>query len=416
MRVAGSLAYASCSDKHPDPKLNAGYTQAMASRLPENVTELLQAMVRIDTVNSALTGKAQAEAELVELLATFAGRWMLEIELLPVEGQAAQLLLTLRAGSDRPWILFDSHLDTVAVDHMTIDPFGAELRDGRVWGRGTCDTKGTGAAMLWAMHQYAQQSERPNNIALLFSVDEEVSMTGIQGFVRGDLPRLGWSPSMVIVGEPTEHVPVIAHNGCVRWELETIGNAAHSSTPWEGHSAINDMVKALAVLQREYIDTLDAEHDLTGRAVASVNLIRGGSAPNIIPEQCTCEVDRRVVPGEDQDAVLPTVAKLLDDLKATTEGFDYTQTLQVAHPPLLPESSEAVLPLIKDALTVNGLRKPAVGAPFATHAGYLARAGLPTLVLGPGSPYPAHTKDEWVSVDEIELGAKVYLSLMNCSI
>ena len=384
----------------------------MPSRLPESVIELLQAMVRVDTVNSALTGKPEAEAELVELLATFAGKWMLEVELLPVQGQADQLLLTLRTGSDRPWVLFDSHLDTVAVDHMTIDPFGAELRDGNIWGRGTCDTKGTGAAMLWAMRQYAELSDRPNNIALLFSVDEEVAMTGIQSFVTNDLPRLGLTPGMVIVGEPTEHIPVIAHNGCVRWELATRGKGAHSSTPWEGHSAINDMVKALALLQSDYIDKLDAEHDLTGRAVASVNLINGGNAPNIIPEQCTCEVDRRVVPGEDQDAVLPTVANLLDGLKAKADRFDYTQTLQVAHPPLLPQSSEAILPLVKNALNANGLRKPAVGAPFATHAGYLAQAGLPTLVLGPGSPYPAHTKDEWVSVNEIEMGMKVYLSLM----
>lgn len=386
----------------------------MASRLPENVIELLQSMVRVDTVNSALTGKPEAEAALVELLANFAGRWMLEVELLPVDGQASQLLLTLRAGNDRPWVLFDSHLDTVAVDHMTIDPFGAELREGNVYGRGTCDTKGTGAAMLWAMRDYALSTQRPNNIALLFSVDEEISMQGIQSFVDNDLPRLGWSPSMVIVGEPTEHVPVIAHNGCVRWEITTKGKAAHSSTPWEGHSAINDMVQALSLLQREYIDKLDNEHDLTGRAVASVNVISGGSGPNIISEHCVCEVDRRVVPGEDQNAVLPEVAKLLAQLKTADDAFDYTQTLKVAHPPLLPESSEAILPMVKSALNASGLRKPAVGAPFATHAGYLAAAGLPTLVLGPGSPYPAHTKDEWVSVDEIELGVKVYGELMQC--
>jgi len=384
----------------------------MARKLPENVTELLQAMVRVNTVNKALTGEEEAETELVDLLAQLAGKWMLEVELLPVENQASQLLLTLRAGSDKPWILFDSHLDTVAVDHMTIDPFAAEVRDGKLYGRGACDTKGTGAAMLWAMREYAQQSDRPNNVALLFSVDEEISMMGIQSFVSNDRPRLGWSPEMVIVGEPTEHVPVIAHNGCVRWEIETHGKAAHSSTPWEGHSAINDMVKALTALQRDYIDKLDAEHDLTGRAVASVNVLHGGSAPNIIPERCVCEVDRRVVPGESPDAVLPAVAEILDQFKLETKSFDYTQTLQVAHPPLLPESSETILPVIKRALNENGVRKPAVGAPFATHAGYLAQAGLPTVVLGPGSPYPAHTKDEWVAIKEIELGVKVYGTLM----
>ena len=384
----------------------------MPTRLPENVTELLQEMVRINTVNKALTGQEEAEAELVDLLAQFAGKWMLEVELLPVLGQATQLLLTLRTGNDRPWILFDSHLDTVAVEGMTIDPFGAEIREGNLYGRGACDTKGTGAAMLWALRQYAQQSDRPNNIALLFSVDEEIAMTGIKSFVDNDLPRLGWSPSMVIVGEPTEHVPVIAHNGCVRWTIETTGQAAHSSTPWEGHSAINDMVQILSVLQRNYIDQLDREHDLTGRAVASVNIVRGGHAPNIIPAHCMCEVDRRVVPGEDQNDVLPRVAELLDALKATYPDMSYKQNLQVAHPPLLPESNEAILPLVKSALNACDLRKPAVGAPFATHAGYLAEAGLPTLVLGPGSPYPAHTKDEWVSLDEITKGVEVYGALI----
>lgn len=384
----------------------------MSAKPPESVVELLQAMVRVDTVNSALTGRPMAEAELVDLLGQFAGQWMLDVELLPVKDQAAQLLLTLRVGADRPWVLFDSHLDTVAVDNMTIDPFAAEIRDGKVFGRGTCDTKGTGAAMLWALRQYAIDSDRPNNIALLLSVDEEVSMSGIQSFVKNDLPQLGWTPTLVIVGEPTEHTPVIAHNGVVRWGIETHGRAAHSSIPWEGRSAIADMVKVLTLLQRDYIDKLDMEHVLTGPAVASVNLIKGGSAPNIIPDRCWAEVDRRIVPGEDAASILPSVAALLDQLKQDDPQLHYTQKLRVAHPALTPESIAGVLPLVKKALNDNGIRRPAVGAPFGTHAGYLAQAGLPTLVLGPGSPHPAHTKDEWVALDEIELGVQVYGALM----
>lgn len=390
----------------------------MANSLPESATALLQAMVRIDSVNTAVSGRPQAEAELVEYLAKLAGQWMLEIELLPVEGQADQLLLTYRVGADRPWVLFDSHLDTVAVEGMTIDPFSGEIVDGdRLLGRGACDTKGTGAAMLWALYQYSSGGgEKPNNVALLFSVDEEIAMTGVQSFIKNNLPKQGWSPGMVIVGEPTEHTPVIAHNGVVRWTLITRGKAGHSSLPSEGHSAIRDMVDALSLLQRDYIDKLGAEHELTGPAVASVNIIRGGSAPNIIPDHCVCEIDRRAVPGEDVATILPTVAALFDTLKAKNPGFDYEQDLKVAHPPLLPESSAEILPIIKQALNDNGIHRPSVGAPFGTHAGYLAAAGLPTLVLGPGSPHPAHTKDEWVSVKEIELGAKVYESLMRSEI
>lgn len=388
----------------------------MADTPPGSVIELLQSMVRIDTVNGAMTGVERAEQPLTDLLAGIAGNWLMETQLLPVPGEADQLLITHRGGADRPWVLLDSHLDTVSVEGMKIDPFGAEVVEDKLYGRGACDTKGTGAAMLWALRQYGLGSIRPNNIALLFSVGEEIGMPGIKHFVAHDLPRFDWSPAMVIVGEPTEHLPVIAHNGCLRFEVSTHGKAVHSSVPWEGRSAIRDMVRALGVIETGYIDKLESEHELTGRAACSVNLLRGGSGPNIVPELCTCEVDRRLLPGEDADAVLEAFRKLLDPLSAADAGFDYRLKVRVHHPPLLPEHSEAVLPHVKAALAEHGIRRPAVGAPFATHASYLGSAGLPTIVFGPGSPYPAHTKDEWVSIKEIEQGAKVYESLMRASI
>ena len=210
----------------------------------------------------------------------------------------------------------------------------------------------------------------------------------------------------------------------MRFEIITHGKAAHSSVPREGRSAIADMVKALARLQERYIDPLEGDHpkshDLTGHAACSVNLIQGGSAPNIIPERCVAEVDRRIIPGEpapdEPGGVLTEVKKLLDELVAADAEFRYEINVKVSHPPLLPESSAAVLPLVKQAMAEHGVKRPTVGAPFATHASYLADAGLPTLVFGPGSPYPAHTKDEWVSVKEIEQGTKVYESIMRAGV
>jgi len=394
----------------PDPK-------------PQSVIELLQAMVRINTVNGAITGRACAEAELVGLLEQYARAWGLETTRLPLAGYADQLLITCNAtgendsggtsgGGSEGWLLFDSHLDTVAVEGMTIDPFGAKIQGDKLFGRGACDTKGTGAAMLWALKQYASQNDRPHNIALLFSVDEEIAMQGVQAFVTNDLPKLGWLPSAVIVGEPTEHTPVIAHNGCVRWELITHGKAVHSSTPGEGRSAIADMVRALAAIQSQYIDKLDIQDDLTGLAACSVNLIQGGSAPNIIPDRCVAEIDRRLVPGEDPSTVLPAVAAVIDQAVAGDAGFAYEQKLLIEHPPLSSESGDAALPIVRSAMHACGVRRPAVGAPFATHAGYFSQAGLPTVVFGPGSPYPAHTKDEWVSIKEIEQGTRVYQAMM----
>ncbi len=379
---------------------------------PDNVIETLQAMVRIDSVNSAVSGKPKAEAALCDWLEKTAKGFGLATRRLPLHGRADQLLVTHEAHADAPWLMFDSHMDTVAVDGMTIEPYGGEVRSGRLYGRGACDTKGTGAAMLWAMKQYAQETQRPNNIALLFGVDEEVGMHGIISFLKHDYPGLGFVPRGVIVGEPTELRPIIAHNGVIRWRVTTHGVAAHSSVPHEGRSAISMMMRLMHVIESEYISGLTAEYELTGPAACSVNMIRGGSAPNIIPDHCVIDVDRRVVPGEDYEAILPTLIEVLDRVRAEDPTLDYKVDVGTSHPPLLPSGDETLLTMVKDVLAGLDLPTLTVGAPFATHASHYANAGLPTVVLGPGEIDQAHTKDEYISTDQLERGVEVYRALM----
>lgn len=376
-------------------------------------------MVGVNTINRVLPGSSGGEAALVERLAGVAEAWGLATRRLPVAGQADQLLVTMEVDRSLPWVLFDSHLDTVAVEGMTIDPFAAELRDGKIWGRGSCDTKGTGAAMLWAMKACAASKNRgslPNNLALLFSVDEEISMRGVASFVTNDLPELGWSPAAVIVGEPTELRPVVAHNGCLRWTLTTHGKACHSSTPHDGVSAISAMVRVIHLIENEYVPSLSAEHPLTGPAVCSINMIRGGSAPNIIPDGCTIEIDRRLVPGEDSAAAIDAIHQLLDPLAEATPPLRFTQEVAVDHPPLTTRHNGPLVDHLKTVLADLSLPTLTLGAPFATHASYFDAAGLSAVVLGPGSSHPAHTKDEWVAVDQIERGVELYRQLMQAAL
>lgn len=382
------------------------------SAIPGNVVQLLQEMVRIDSVNSAVSGRAQAEDQLRDWLQHLAGAWGLTTRRLSVGGQADQLLVTHETDPGAPWWLFDSHLDTVSIEGMAVEPLGGEINGDYMTGRGTCDTKGTGAAMLWALREYARGDHQPNNIALLFSVDEEVSMTGIQSFLANDLPGLGIRERLmgVIVGEPTDFHPVIAHNGSVRWRLTTHGKAAHSSVPHEGRSAISMMTRVIDVIEGTYIPGLTASDDLTGPAVCSINMIHGGTAHNIIPARCEIEADRRLVPGEDGGAVLPVVEALLKPL-----GIEFTQEIGVRYPPLDTRNNGRLTELAQRVLRDMGLPAMTVGAPFCTHAGHLADAGLPAVVLGPGSPHPAHTKDEWVSVAAIERGTEMYGRLMGIS-
>ncbi len=400
----------------------------MGTATPQSVVQTLQAMVRINSVNSALTGQSCAEAELCDWLERTAKGWGLDTRRLAVpgtpgapgipgvEGRADQLLVTHEVGADAPWLLFDSHMDTVAVEGMTVDPFGGELRDERIYGRGACDTKGTGAAMLWAMKQYADAAPGPNNTALLFGVDEESGMLGIASFLKNDYPSLGFVPQGVIVGEPTELHPVIAHNGLIRWKVTTHGVAAHSSVPHDGKSAISMMVKLIQAIETHYIANLTAEHELTGAAACSINVIHGGSAANIIPDACVIEVDRRVAPGEDFESVLPAFKSVLDAVKEQDPSLQYTVKVVTTHAPLLATGSEALLTRVKRVLKDEGLAALSLGAPFATHASYYCRAGLPTLVLGPGEIHKAHTKDEYISTGQLEQGVGVYLGLMRSQI
>lgn len=386
----------------------------MATQPPDSLVQTLKQMVQIDSVNGALTGKACAESAAVDWVQRVAVAWGFKARRLPVSGRADQLLITHNVADDAPRLLFDSHLDTVAVDGMTVDPFGGEYRDGRIYGRGACDTKGTGAAMLWALREYAMAHDGPNNIALLFSVDEEVGMSGIRSFLKNDYPSLGFRPVGVIVGEPTELHPVIAHNGLIRWKVTTHGVAAHSSVPHQGRSAISAMMRVIDAIESRYIPGLTAENELTGRAACSVNMIRGGSSANIIPDACTIDIDRRVAPapGEDFEAIKRDLAQLIESVKTEVPTLEYTTEVVVTHPPLMPAGSEQLVVAIKAVLKQQGLPTLSVGAPFATHAGYFCEAGLPTVVLGPGEAHKAHTKDEYISIDQLERGAALYLALM----
>ncbi|MGA1399943.1 MAG: M20/M25/M40 family metallo-hydrolase, partial [Phycisphaerales bacterium] len=166
-----------------------------------------------------------------------------------------------------------------------------------LYGRGACDTKGSGAAMFWALQAYAKAERRPHNVGLLFALDEEARMTGAKAFAAVELKEFLPKLRGVIVGEPTLMRPVVATNGVIRWKTITRGRAAHSSVPANGQSAISAMLRVVEALESNYVPTVTGSHPLTGRAAMSVNVIRGGTQVNIIPEYCEIECDRRTVRG-----------------------------------------------------------------------------------------------------------------------
>lgn len=376
----------------------------MSLPLPTTCEELLARMVACPSVNTNFGGAPGGEAKLAGTIEAIAIQWGLQTRRLSVPNEAGfNLLVACPASADAEWLLFESHLDTVSVEGMTVPPFELTVRGDRLHGRGACDTKGSGAAMLWALRNFAARPGRRRSVGVVFTIDEEARMAGAQALAT-DLPQFSKLRG-IVVGEPTELRPVAAHNGVLRWRTLTRGIAAHSADPTKGRSAIRAMLRVIAALEEKFIPLASREFPLTGRAAASINVIRGGSAANIIPDFCEITCDRRLVPGETVEEVLAQRDAALAGLEVEHDGVSLA-------PPLPPGNSTPLLSWMQPAFAQAGIDGTAVGAPYATNASHYAAAGAPVLVLGPGSIAQAHTRDEWLDRRALAQAAALYEALM----
>lgn len=379
---------------------------------PESCADLLRAMVRVDSVTPRTSGRADAERPLGDYLARLARHWGLSVTRVPVPGCADNLVIGLEKGPGLPWWAFDAHLDTVGVAGMTVDPFAAEVRDGRLWGRGACDTKGPAAAMLWALRQTALAGDAGANLAVWLTVGEEDHQVGAQTLARGHRDALGWSPRGVVVAEPTRMQAVAAANGFVRWKLRTVGLAAHTTRAHEGRNAVADMARAIVALNDRHVASLSATHPLTGRECCSINVVRGGTELNIVPDDCVATVDHRTVPGQPFDGVLQRVRAILEGLGRDDPGFDCRIEHVESVAAFADDQSLALAQGVAERLCGVGIASAVTGAPYTSNANHYAEQGLPCVILGPGDIAQAHTRDEWIDLAELEHGVAGYRALM----
>ena len=389
------------------------------AKVPNSVLDLLIEMISFDTVNEHISERHFPEKKMMEQIESYALQWGFQVSRLPIANTSANsafnLLITYEAYKDAPWLLFESHADTVDVKNMTVNPFIAEVIDGKLYGRGACDTKGSGASMLWALQKYSQGVDKPNNIALLFVTDEEISKTGANSFVGAQLSQLPWKPVGVIVGEPTMCRLVVAHNGVLRWKIRTKGVAAHSSNPANGKSAISAMAKLILEFERIYCAETNAIHPLTGRSACSINTITGGSAVNIIPSVCEIEIDRRILPGEDPLDVRKSIQAVLDRISLADSSIEIETSEPFIDFPLDPLSNVEFAAQISKSLDSLGFADELLGVAYGTDASTYSIAGLPAVVIGPGSIDQAHTKDEWIELQELDKAVVIYEQFMKAN-
>lgn len=362
-----------------------------------SATELLQQLIRIPSVNPDDLSDSDAAGE--GAIAHFLQGWLedigAEVFLDEVKPGRPNLIARFAPMDGRPRILLGPHLDTVGVMNMSIDPFAAELRDGKIWGRGACDTKGSMTAMLWALREHARElAKMPVAVDFVAFMGEESGQWGSKHFAE----HHGRHYAFAIAGEPTGLDIVYTNKGSLWATLEATGKAAHSSMPEKGSNAVMTLARALDRLEAELAPQLAAfTHPVLGRSTMNIGTFHGGTRANIVPDHASAQLDIRVTPS-----LAEKEGGALGLLESTIAALRLPVTLAYAHenPPMDTSCEHPHLKTLQ--LAREGTMT--VGAPWFSDAAHLSRGGIPSVCFGPGSIDQAHTADEFLRVDDLLAG------------
>ncbi len=382
----------------------------MASEIIDrrDVVRLLSDLVRIPSVNPCMGG-GTGEAEVARYLAERLRGLGLEPTVIEVQPGRPNVRATVPGRPGGPHLLFEAHTDTVPPSHGQAEPFAPQLEGDRLYGRGSCDTKASVAAMCIALASILPVRERTATVSLAFTMGEELGHEGATHLVAS-----GFRSDAAVVGEPTGLDVVVAHKGVIRWKMVAAGRAAHSSNPRGGINAIGKMAVVIRAFDEQLIPQLQRRtHPLLGPATLSVGRIEGGLQVNVVPDRCAIDVDRRTLPGE----TWPDVRRELEGLLASLQAVDSDLHVIIEDPYQTAGSLETPreAPIVRAAQEavrrIDGTH-PIRGAAFGTDAAELSAHGIPCVVLGPGDVAQAHTSTEYVEIQQVVKAAAVYREMM----
>ncbi|MDB6035398.1 MAG: Peptidase dimerization domain protein [Verrucomicrobiales bacterium] len=361
------------------------------------IEKLLRDLIALPSVNPAFLPPGDPHAgehRVADFLAGVASRAGLDVQIQRVSSGRSNVLAVLSPrGKVRQRIVLAPHMDTVGGSPLPGEFFKPKMRNGRLYGRGACDTKGSIASMFSAVLEVASAKQRPSETEIVFAalVDEECAQTGSR-----TLGASGLKADLAIVGEPTLSQVVTAHKGVLWVQLLTHGKAAHGSRPELGRNAVHEMALIVDALETDYAQKLKkTRHPILGAGTINVGSIEGGKQPNIVPADCIISVDRRTLPGEKVPAVIEEMRALLRK-KGLKPEFRNMQPL-----PCLPLFTDARQPLVAQLMKAANQKKP-LGVNYFSDAGVLAEYGMASVLFGPGDIAQAHTQDEWIAVKQLE--------------
>ena len=361
------------------------------------LTTLTQEMVRINSINPSLTPEGKGEAEIGAYVAERLHDIGLEVTTHEIEPRRVNVVGVLKGSGDGRSLLLNAHMDTVGVEGMSIDPFGAQIRDGRLYGRGSQDMKASLAAMMVAAKALIDANITLAGDLLITAVaDEEHSSIGTEALVQQV------SADAAIVTEPTDMHVCRAHRGFIWCDVETLGRAAHGSRYAEGIDANMRMGRFLAQLDKLEQELLQRDgHELTGPPSLHAARLRGGKEVSIYAASCTLQMERRTTPGETVEQATAELQEIIDRLAAQDPTFKATIKPTFWRAPFEVDSEAPIVKTLDHALGVRiGHHPEHIGQTFWTDAALLADAGMETVLLGPKG-YGLHSAEEWVDLQSV---------------
>jgi acetylornithine deacetylase len=367
----------------------------------DDATRLLSDLVAIDSVNPSLVPGAAGEARIAGFVAAWLANAGLEVELAEAAPGRPSVVGRRRGRGGGRTLMLNAHMDTVGVAGMPA-PFEPRVEDGRLYGRGAYDMKGSLAAIMLAARMLGT-GELRGDVLVTAVADEEYASLGTQAVVRDH------RADGAIVTEPTGVGRVcVAHKGFAWLKVETVGRAAHGSKPDLGVDAIAHMGRVLAGLDGLSGElSRDPGHHLLGPASIHASLIEGGQELSSYPASCRLQIERRTLPGETPDVVRAEIERIVQRCGAADAAFRAQSDLFFWRDPFEVDPEEEIVRILVGAVSAEtGIQPLLYGDTPWMDAALLSAAGIPTVVYGPGGG-GAHAVEEWSNLDEVATCAEV---------
>ncbi len=376
----------------------------------ESLLTLLQKLIQIDSVNPSLSSKGAGEAIIARYIGAYLNKLGLEVRFQEIVKNRVNVIGVLRGTGGGPSLMLNGHTDTVSADNMETDPFLAEKKGGKIYGRGALDMKAGVAALMTAAQTIIEAGIKlKGDVILTLVADEEYASIGTEAVVDE------YTADAAIICEPTDLDIVIAHKGFAWIKIEIFGQAAHGSLPHRGIDAIVKAGKVLTAIEHlGGTDLTRKTHPLLGSPSIHASLISGGTELSTYPDYCKIELERRNLPDEDRQAVTAEIRDLLQNIQRQDDQFKADFDVFFFRPAFEISPDQPIVQTVSRACQSIRHQAPKYEGMWAwLDSAILAQAGIPTVIFGPSGD-GAHAAVEYVDVDSVITTAEVLVrSIMN---